>query len=226
MFWACHFFLWVNVAWAIGMVITNVIACVPYEYNYNKLIADSCNIVDQSKTNLAASIFNFLMDVLVFFLPQRVIWRLKISKKKKLGVSMVFMIGLAAIVATGVRLGLTVVNVSSEDYTYTFSSVMMCALGEGLCGFIVLCGIAVPRVTSSLKESKWVSSLRSWTHPTSKRTQATREDGNYTPQKFQRREYSTIEDRKDIYLQPLRTTITPKPERAPHHHAMNETSEV
>ncbi|KAK9413827.1 hypothetical protein SUNI508_11645 [Seiridium unicorne] len=212
MFWACQFFLWANIIFAVSMVITNNIACVPYEYNWNKLIAGSCNIVNQSQTNLGSSIFNFILDVLVFFLPQRAIWQLKMSRKKKIGVSMVFMIGLAAIVATAIRLGVTLVNVNSEDYTYTFSAVMMCALGEALGGFIVLCGVTFPKVTSSVMESRWMSSMRSWTHFSSKGTHSTQEHRDYPKSLTPRSDYSRMKERSDVQLQPLRTTVTAPPE--------------
>lgn len=206
MFWGCHFFLWVNTAFTVAMIVTNNIACVPYEYSWNKLINGNCDLVDTAMTNLCASIFNFLMDIFVFFLPQWVIWKLHLSTKKKFAVSLVFMVGIAAIVATGIRLGITVANVNSEDYTYTFSAVMLCALGEATCGFLVLCGPTFPKVASTVAQSKLISSVRSWSLLSSKRTRATNDTVDTAARRITPKSnyYARIEEGgMPIHMQPI-----------------------
>ncbi len=221
MFYACYFFLFATVAFYVSMVITNLVACVPYEYNWNKLIDGRCDRIQTGKTNLGASVFNFLMDILMFFLPQRVIWRLQISTRKKLGVSLVFMIGLVAIISTAIRLAITIINVNSEDYTYTFSQVMLCCLGESVCGILILCGPTFPRVASSMKQSQFFSSIiRSWMTMTTKITQGTKEARDSVQNFSPRDDYSRIEENRPIPLKQIDGLTTTNSDLDYHHFAV------
>lgn len=44
--------------------------------------------------NLSSAVINFLSDVIIFALPQQVIWGLRMTKGKKLGVAALFAAGI------------------------------------------------------------------------------------------------------------------------------------
>jgi len=93
--------------------------------SWNKLIAGSCAHVNTTDTNLSASVFNFISDVLVLLIPQHVIWKLHMDKRKKIGVSVIFMIGLLCYAAALARLVETIRHATNSDFVYTFSSVSL-----------------------------------------------------------------------------------------------------
>lgn len=57
---------------------------------FSKLVRGQCGPFLTGTAVIAASIFNFLVDVIIFFLPQRVIWNLQMSTWKKIGVPRLF----------------------------------------------------------------------------------------------------------------------------------------
>lgn len=52
---------------------------------------------------IVTSSFNLATDVVIFIIPQKVIFSLQMSTHKKLGVSIVFAIGIIGIIAAAVR---------------------------------------------------------------------------------------------------------------------------
>lgn len=76
-FWTCHVIFWIN---TIFYVVTG-----------------AANIADLKTGEgfaLASASMNVVIDVIILLLPQRVIWNLNMSFEKKLGVSIVFSLGI------------------------------------------------------------------------------------------------------------------------------------
>ncbi|KAI0861224.1 hypothetical protein F4860DRAFT_476338 [Xylaria cubensis] len=162
-FWTSHLVIWLNVVfYFISLVLTNI-ACTPYERSWNKLLPGSCTRSDTAKTNLASAVINFVSDIIIFIIPQRTIWNLQMPLKKRLGVSVVFAVGIFAITAATVRLVFSEKRDSSSDFTYTFSAVSITALTEGLCGLLVVCIPAIPKAyVVPLSEVRVVESIDSY----------------------------------------------------------------
>ncbi|KAI1759671.1 hypothetical protein GGR53DRAFT_526974 [Hypoxylon sp. FL1150] len=84
------------------------------------------------------------------------------SLAKKIGVSIVFAIGLVGIIAAVVRT-YYIVNESTEyetDFTYAFSSVMVSCLAEGACIILIMCAPCTPKAVAALPST--FSNMRSW----------------------------------------------------------------
>ncbi|KAH9890255.1 hypothetical protein F4778DRAFT_753130 [Xylariomycetidae sp. FL2044] len=161
-FWASHLVIWINViASGIFFIVTNI-ACVPYERTWNKLLPGTCDRADTSQSNVAAGVLNVITDIILLAIPQKTIWNLHMPLKKKLGVSIVFAIGVFACVAAVVRLVFSVNREKSANFTYTFSAVIITALTENLCGILVMCIPAFPKAYAGMNLPKFFSSLRSW----------------------------------------------------------------
>lgn len=43
---------------------------------------------------MAGAAINVVLDLVILVIPQRIIWRLKMKKAKKIGVSLIFLIGI------------------------------------------------------------------------------------------------------------------------------------
>ncbi|KAG9231664.1 hypothetical protein BJ875DRAFT_516487 [Amylocarpus encephaloides] len=169
-FWTSHFLIWANVFFYLSVLIANNISCTPYEYIWNKLIAGSCARVDTTDTNLSASVFNFISDLLVLLIPQHVIWKLHMSTKKKVGVSVIFMIGVLGCAAALARLVETVRHATNPDFVYTFSAVSLCSAAELTCGFLVICVPSFPKAFQAFDMNKLKQSLSFWTWTSSQNT--------------------------------------------------------
>lgn len=92
-FWISQVVIGIITVWAIlALVLTNV-SCTPYELNWDPLLPGNC-LFDFKNLTLASAIINFALDLVPLILPQRIIWGLNLSMTKKLGVSIIFLVGL------------------------------------------------------------------------------------------------------------------------------------
>ncbi|KAI1116257.1 hypothetical protein F5Y14DRAFT_407368 [Nemania sp. NC0429] len=156
-FWASHIMIFVVIGFYIALIVAFNVACTPIEANWNVLINGDCTRVDTKYTNISASAFNLISDVLILLIPQRVIWKLNMSTQKKIGVSLVFAVGLFACAASLIRLVETVRHAESPDFTYTFSGIMLVSASEIALGFLVISLPYIPTLFGSID----ISTLRS-----------------------------------------------------------------
>jgi hypothetical protein len=76
-----------------------------------------CNILASLWFGVVTSTANLVTDVAIIFIPQKAIWGLMMSPKKKLGVSIVFAIGVIGLVAATIRMYYIVRNSVDPDFT-------------------------------------------------------------------------------------------------------------
>ncbi|KAI1174365.1 hypothetical protein F4777DRAFT_554246 [Nemania sp. FL0916] len=158
-FWASHSMIFIVIGFYIALIVAFNVACTPVEANWNVLIKGDCSRVNTKYTNLSTSAFNLISDVLILLIPQRVIWKLNMSTKRKIGVSVVFAIGVLACVASLIRLVETVRHAESPDFTYTFSGIMLVSASEIALGFLVVSGPYFPKLFGSIDLSTIRSKL-------------------------------------------------------------------
>ncbi|KAM0814430.1 putative G-protein coupled receptors family 1 profile domain-containing protein [Seiridium cardinale] len=153
-YWAAHVMIWTCLAFYLSTIIAFNVACDPYEANWNKLIGGTCNrvlpgFIEQS----TGAIYNFVTDLVILLIPQRSIWKLHMSTKKKLGVSVIFSVGFLACVTALLRLIYTYRYAGTSDFTYVFSALTLCTASEMTCGFLVICIPTLPAVFTKMKHS-------------------------------------------------------------------------
>lgn len=90
-FWISYILLGFNVLFYIGMMIFPNVACHPHDKLWNPLLAGYCTNTSISSTLVSA--VNFAVDIILIILPQRVIWNLQMSIKRKIGISLIFLVG-------------------------------------------------------------------------------------------------------------------------------------
>src|SRR4051812_29304286 len=66
----------------------------------------------------------------------------------------------SACISSGARLVFSIMNMYSDDVTYSYSLVGLCTFAEVTCGFIVFSVTAIPRSFASFKRSKLVLRLK------------------------------------------------------------------
>ncbi|KAI1451510.1 hypothetical protein F4805DRAFT_451206 [Annulohypoxylon moriforme] len=159
-FWSSCSVLVIHALFYISMIVVELTACSPFEKNWNPLIKGKC--LDTVGLAVAISAVNLAFDLIIFFLPQKVIWGLQMRIKRKIGISFLFAIGILAIVAAIFRLVSSLQFYKSKDTSYTFSGLALWCLAEVTCGFIVFCGPSAPKTVGHLELQELASGLRSW----------------------------------------------------------------
>jgi hypothetical protein len=95
-FWACISMLILNVAFYTTTIILSVLSCRPLKRTWDKTIPGHC--IDATIINIASAAVNFALDVSILLLPQKVIWGLNTSKKKRRQVSILFAVGISYVI--------------------------------------------------------------------------------------------------------------------------------
>lgn len=162
-FWTCHVMIWANVVYCSVTIILVNVACVPHSYLWDRTIPGGYCRINTAYTSLSAACFAFATDVIILFIPQRVIWQLNMSRSRKWGISVVFAIGAGACATSIVRLYNTVERSQSKDLTYELSTVQLTAVGESVCVILVMCAPTIPKAVKELGQTRFVSSIPSWT---------------------------------------------------------------
>ncbi|KAI1129660.1 hypothetical protein F5Y10DRAFT_263886 [Nemania abortiva] len=142
-----------------------IIPCAPFEKNIDVLA--TCSPGAEILDLFSASI-NLVLDIAILLLPQRVIWKLQMSRRRRMGISFVFAIGALACVAALARTGISIYYYSSPDFaadsTYSLSYSALIPLVESTFGILVFCIPGAPKGIQAVADSKIASSVRSWTN--------------------------------------------------------------
>lgn len=97
--------------------------------------------------HVATAVFNIVVDLALVILPQRVIWALQMDKKRKIGISIVFSVGLLGTACAAGRAAATLFAAQdSGDSTYSATPEIMWAISEVTCTVLVLCMPALPKM--------------------------------------------------------------------------------
>ncbi|KAI0378825.1 hypothetical protein F5Y04DRAFT_141083 [Hypomontagnella monticulosa] len=144
-FWTCRAIMAVNIAYYSCQIIAENLTCFPHRRIWDRTVPGS-KCIDSKAMALAASAINVTFDFVILVLPQRIIWKLTMPLKRKIGISLVFTIGVLACVAATTRLVYTVIYYKSRDVTYTFSPFALCLLAEMTCMFLIFGGTVTPKI--------------------------------------------------------------------------------
>ncbi|OTA97789.1 hypothetical protein M434DRAFT_26525 [Hypoxylon sp. CO27-5] len=170
---SCKVLLVFNVLFYAAVLVSLNLTCFPYRRIWDKTVPGTC--VDIKVINLVATVINFVLDIAVLILPQNIIWGLKLSIGKKIGISAVFAVGIFACIAAGCLLVAIVEWIRSDDMTYHYSSVALWAIAETTCGVLIFCVPAAPKAFLGLEPSTWFSRLklssRNWSRRSTRREQ-------------------------------------------------------
>lgn len=91
-FWASSVMGLVNVALYIAAITATALSCVPMEKLWHTWVEGRC--INRRSLDICTASFNLAIDIFILVLPQNVIWKLHMNKTQKIGVSMVFSVGI------------------------------------------------------------------------------------------------------------------------------------
>lgn len=85
-------FLVVNVLFYLTMLFFLMFQCVPLRKVWDFRVPGKC-VKDKLIVNIISGVINTASDIIMIIIPQPVIWGLTMEKKKKWGLSIIFMLG-------------------------------------------------------------------------------------------------------------------------------------
>lgn len=90
--WTIDSFLVLNIIFYTALFVFQFLACRPLARAWNPLIRGTC-VQDKLVVHIISASINTASDLMIVIFPQPVIWRLELSKKRKWGLSAVFLLG-------------------------------------------------------------------------------------------------------------------------------------
>ncbi|KAI8944503.1 hypothetical protein F4801DRAFT_571488 [Xylaria longipes] len=90
-FWLSHAVMLLNFLLYASAIIALGLSCRPQEKYWKFWLPGECT--NSRALDISTSSFNLVIDTLILVLPQNSIWRLSISKQRKIGVALIFSVG-------------------------------------------------------------------------------------------------------------------------------------
>ncbi|KAF2762254.1 hypothetical protein EJ05DRAFT_202458 [Pseudovirgaria hyperparasitica] len=101
----CHIFLVFTISWCIAAITVNIFQCIPVNGMWELLPSLSTRKCINVKVALVISAsFNSLSDLCIYLWPTRMIWRIQIPLRQRLGLIAVFCTGILICVTGAVRM--------------------------------------------------------------------------------------------------------------------------
>ncbi|RYP20875.1 hypothetical protein DL767_009381 [Monosporascus sp. MG133] len=145
-FWlGCAFIIFVQISFGIACLILLNMQCTPHRSIWEFWLPDR-KCFDLISLQLASGSIQLFSDVAMFLLPQKTIWELKMSWQKKLGVSVVFGLGVLACVSAAVRLSVTVTFGYDPDQMFALGPLVFWVDAESTCAFFIMCMPCLPKI--------------------------------------------------------------------------------
>ncbi|KAJ5239229.1 hypothetical protein N7468_003848 [Penicillium chermesinum] len=134
--WGCACVITLQCLWGALCVILLNLQCRPHEAIWKFWLPSKCySLPDVMLTSATVQVVS---DVTMFILPQRIIWTLHMNWQKKLGVSIIFGVGILAVVSACFRLSHTIDFAREADGMYLIGPLLFWACAEMTCGFFIL----------------------------------------------------------------------------------------
>ena len=160
-YWSAWAVLTINAMLYVSSIIAASVTCIPLEAYWSRWIPGSC--INFRIVTILSAFFNTFVDVIILLLPQGIIWRLNVDRSRKIGVSLIFSVGLLAVACSAGRVASTFGVEFEGDGSYTMSPVFMWALTELSCVLLVFCLPAIPKAfTETETVTRILRSARSW----------------------------------------------------------------
>ncbi|KAI8634030.1 hypothetical protein F5Y19DRAFT_487557 [Xylariaceae sp. FL1651] len=159
-FWSCTCMLTLSGILYATTIVLSSLACQPFKRTWDRTIPGHC--IDVTIIDIAAAAVNFVLDVSILLLPQRIIWNLNMSAKRRGQVSVLFAVGVSACIFAAARIVSTTIWHLSNDTVYHSSFMSIWTTLEFTSGFFIFSMPAIPMAVAGAKSSAWVSSFQSW----------------------------------------------------------------
>ncbi|PVH95308.1 hypothetical protein DM02DRAFT_675611 [Periconia macrospinosa] len=143
--WTAHVMLWVNIVFYFVNFVVELKYCTPRAKEWDPTIeGGSC--LNASEVRFVIAILNVLSDLIIIFLPQRIIWKLNQPLKARLKLSVLFLFGIFSMACGCVQIYLGIdMSIDKMDKSYKISNSAIWAVLEVMSGFLVACSPVIPK---------------------------------------------------------------------------------
>ncbi|KAM0794133.1 hypothetical protein BDR22DRAFT_977972 [Usnea florida] len=153
--WAAMFFVF---GYLVSNLVTQIFGCMPIQLSWEVAPGHCYN---RRAAGFAFSSMNIISDLLIFVLPMPMVWRLRLSRKGKLGVMLVFMGGGIAFAVAVVRYGLLLhMLYASTDQIWLDGKNLIWMVLEVNTGLICSCTPALKPFLDYCASGGWTMSSR------------------------------------------------------------------
>lgn len=160
--WICNAMALAQGGFMIATVVAMQLGCSPINRNWDFTVKGTCHY-PKKNLEIATATISLAFDVVILILPQRVIWKLQMSVRQKVSVSVIFGVGVLACVAACFRLVVTLRYTASTDVVFHVAPLALWTLAECTCGFLVFCVPSAPKaLTDTGVFSRVKATMRSW----------------------------------------------------------------
>ena len=94
MFWMFHGLIWSNVLFYVVSLFVWIFQCSSRRKIWNPLHEGGSCPFNRRAYSLSSCIINLISDIILFVFPQKIIWTLHIPKHNKVGISLLFAVGI------------------------------------------------------------------------------------------------------------------------------------
>ncbi|RYP21923.1 hypothetical protein DL765_001999 [Monosporascus sp. GIB2] len=161
-FWASRIMVVINIMAYTGAAIVVTLSCVPTRKIWTPWMDGTC-FARESGDRVTAWV-NLAIDTAILLLPQPIIWKLNVTRQRKIGVSFIFSIGLLVVACA---VGRTYSNMTFDYHGNTShdgSIIAVWGFGETAGVIMVFSAPGIPKAFSNCRFLAGVrSTLRSWT---------------------------------------------------------------
>lgn len=140
---ASYILIALNTILYLSSIVGTATLCIPHEAIWYPWVKGTC--IDRNALAIVGSAFNIVIDLIILVLPQPIIWKLQMTTQRRLGVSLVFSVGVLVAVCAAGRLYATSVINYYGDSTYPISDVLLWGWAEITCVIVVFCMPALPK---------------------------------------------------------------------------------
>ncbi|KAF7553046.1 hypothetical protein G7Z17_g3902 [Cylindrodendrum hubeiense] len=142
--WGCMIVIAIQCIWGVVCIVLLNMQCVPHNAIWEFYVPSKCYSLP--KVMLSSASVQVITDFAIVLLPQKIIWGLHMNWQKKLGVSVIFGVGIVALIAACFRLAHTVTFAKTTDSMYFIGPLLFWACAEMTCGFFILSMPCLPKI--------------------------------------------------------------------------------
>ncbi|KAI1748253.1 hypothetical protein F4782DRAFT_534597 [Xylaria castorea] len=128
----------------IALIVIENVSCIPHEKIWDITIT-SGSCISEKIYHIPGALIDLTSILIILVLAQRAIWNLKMSLNNKIGVSLIFLVGVLALGSSIARAVATFRFLDSKDKTHSISALYLWALAELTCSFLAFCAPTAPR---------------------------------------------------------------------------------
>ncbi|OTA80296.1 hypothetical protein M434DRAFT_17799 [Hypoxylon sp. CO27-5] len=177
-FWGGRIMMALNILLYSCGIIAETMTCIPLATLWEPWLQGKC--INKKVLDVITAYFNLVMDLFILLLPQGTIWKLQMTRKRKIGVSVIFSFGILTIACAAGRVyaNQTLDYVNEGDTNYGLGLIYLWGLAEVTCVLLVFNIPALPKIFTEKPLGSWITShVRFWTSVSSSRESSSKTSG-------------------------------------------------